>query len=180
MNSLEAGRVEVRIGAQVEHDSERSTLREIVRLLEIEGRRALVVANFEIEGRQIDLFVARDDLALVIEAKGFTRAIRGGENGPWEVLLGSGRWKEFRNPYGQTLGAAIAVKDAARAFADTGAPFIEAAAVFAPEIPPGSEALQGNSKVSVIGQDGLGAMLGKRTRMSGRSIGGGRLQITFD
>ena len=159
MTSLEARSMEVRIGARVEHESERSTLREIVRLLEMDGRRTLVFANFEIEGRQIDLLVALDDLALVIEAKGFTRAVRGGENGPWEVHLGSGRWKEFRNPYRQALDAALAVKDAARAFADTGALRIDAALVFAPGIPPGSEAFQGNSKVSVIGQSRLAAIL---------------------
>ena len=165
MNSLEAGSVEIRIGALVEHESERSALREIVRLLETDGWRALVVANFEIEGRQIDLFVARDDLALVIEAKGFTRAVRGRENGPWEVLLGSGRWKEFRNPYRQTLEAAFVVKRGARSFAHTGVPFIEAALVFSSGIPPGSEALQSNGKVTVIAQNRLGDML--RTRRQG-------------
>ena len=164
MTSLEARSMEVRIGARVEHESERSTLREIVRLLEMDGRRALVFANFEIEGRQIDLLVALDDLALVIEAKGFTRAVQGGENGPWEVHLGSGRWKEFRNPYRQALDAALAVKDAARAFADTGALRIDAALVFSPGIPPGSEAFQGNSKVSVIGQSRLAAILRMRRR----------------
>ena len=77
---------------------------------------------------------------------------------------GSGRWKDFRNPYRQTLDAALAVKDAARVFADTSVPYIEAVLVFSPEIPLGSEAFPGNSKVSVIGQDRLDAMLQRRRR----------------
>ena len=74
MNGEEATAVDIRIGGLVEHESERSMLREIVRLLAVDRRRAVVFANFEVASRQIDLLVALDGLALVIEAKGFTRA----------------------------------------------------------------------------------------------------------
>ena len=164
MNGRAAQALEIRIGALVEHESERSVLREVERLLAADGRPAIVFANFEIGSRQIDLLVALDGLALVIEAKGFTRPVRGGENGPWGVHLSSGHWKEFRNPYRQALDAALAVKDAAGAFVGTGRPRIDAAVVFVPGIPPNSRAFPGNSKVSVIGKDGLGPELGKRTR----------------
>ena len=40
-----------------------------------DGRRANVFANFEIGSRQIDLLVALDDVALVIEAKGSNRRV---------------------------------------------------------------------------------------------------------
>ena len=162
MNGEEATAVDIRIGGLVEHESERSMLREIVRLLAVDRRRAVVFANFEVASRQIDLLVALDGLALVIEAKGFTRAVRGGENGAWQVHLASGDWRDFRNPYQQARDAALAVKDAMCAFAGTGAPFVNAALVFVPGIPPDSRAFQGNRKVSVIGQDGLRAELGKR------------------
>ena len=162
VNGEEATAVDIRIGGWVEHESERSTLREIVRLLASNGRPAVVFANFEVASRQIDLLVALDGLALVIEAKGFTRAVRGGENGAWQVHLASGHWRDFRNPYQQALGAALAVKDAMGNFAGTGAPFVKAALVFVPGIPPGSRVFQGNRKVLVIGQDGLRAELGKR------------------
>ena len=155
--------LEVRTGGLIEHESERSTLREIERLLAADGRRAIALANFEIDSRQIDLLVALDDLALVIEAKGFTRPVRGDENGDWQVHLASGQWKDFRNPYRQALDATLAVKNAAGAVAGAGAPYIDAALVFVPGIPPGSRAMASNHKVSVIGQDGLQAELGKRT-----------------
>ena len=64
---------------------------------------AIVFANFEIGSRQIDLLVAMDGLALVIEATGFTRPVRGGKNGPLGGHLSSGQRKEFRNPIGRHL-----------------------------------------------------------------------------
>ena len=170
MKGLEVGALEIWIGDLVEYELERSTLREIERLLADDGRRAIVFANFEVTSRQIDLLVALDDIALVIEAKGRTRPIQGGENGDWQVHLASAHWKNFRNPYRQALGAALAVKDAADAFADTGASYIDAALVFVPGIPPDSRAFQGNHKVSVIGQDGLRAELGKQ-RSGAWSVG---------
>ena len=164
MNGRRPPALDIRIGDLVEHESERSTLREIERLLADDGRSAVIFANFEIGSRQVDLLVALEGLALVIEAKGVTRPVSGGENGPWQVQLASGHRKDFRNPYRQTLDAALAVKDAAGAFAGTAAPRIEAALVFAPGIPPDSRAFPGNTKVSVIGQNGLGTELGKQTR----------------
>ena len=166
MSGREAPSLEVRVGGLVEHESEHTVLREIERLLADDGRPALVFANFEVKSRQIDLLVALDGLVLVIEAKGFTRPVRGGENGPWRVLLSSGHWKEFHNPYQQALNAALAVKDAAADFDGTDPPYVNAAVVFAPEIPSGSQAFPGNRKVAVIGQDRLGPELGKRTRVA--------------
>ena len=99
---------------------------------------------------------------LVIETKAFTRSVRGGQNGDWQVQLSSGQWKDFRNPYRQALDAALAVKNAAGALGRTDAPYVNAVLVFSPAIPPGSGALPGNSKVSVIGEDGLGEQLEKR------------------
>ena len=48
MNGRAAQALEIRIGALVEHESERSVLREIERLLADDGRPAIVFANFEI------------------------------------------------------------------------------------------------------------------------------------
>ena len=166
MNGREARPLEIRVGGLVEHESEHSVLREIERLLADDGRPAIVFANFEVGSRQIDLLVALDGLALVIEAKGFTRPVRGGENGPWRVHLSSGHWKEFQNPYLQALNAALAVKNAAGDFDRTDPPYVNAAVVFAPEIPSGSQAFPGNRKVAVTGQDGLGSELRKRTRVA--------------
>ena len=164
MSGREAGPLEIRVGGLVEHESEHSVLHEIERLVAEDGHPAIVFANFEVGPRQIDLLVALDGLALVIEAKGFTRPVRGGQNGPWRVHLSSGHWKEFQSPYLQALNAALAVKNAAGDFDRTDLPYVNAAVVFAPEIPSGSQAFPGNRKVVVIGQDGLRTELGKRTR----------------
>ncbi len=164
MNGQKAQALEIRIGAPIEHDSERSTLRKIERLLAADERRAIVFVNSEIGGRQIDLLVALDDVVLVIETKAFTHPVCGGENGNWQVHLSSGQWKDFRNPYRQALDAALAVKNAAGALGHTHAPYVNAVLVFSPGIPPGSGAFPGNGKVSVIGEDDLGQELGKRTQ----------------
>ena len=164
MNDRRTRAMEVYIGEPVEHESERSTLREIERLLAAEEYRSIVFANFSVASHQIDMLVARDGLALVIEAKGMKRPVRGGENGSWEVRLASGHWKEFGNPYRQTLAAALAVKDAIRSFSGDDAPYIDAALVFAPCIPRGSRAYQGDRKVSVIGHETLGGRLRERRR----------------
>ncbi len=92
--------------------------------------------------------------------------MRGKENGLWEILLASGVWKEFRNPYRQTLDAVLVVKDVIRLFSGGDPPFIDSAVVFTPAIPPGSQVYQGDAKVSVIGQVDLGGLLRKRGRFS--------------
>ena len=162
MNGLDAPAVDIYIGSLVEYESERSMLREVVRFLATDGRQAVIFANFEVGSRQIDLLVASDDVALVIEAKGFTRPVRGGENGDWQLHLASGRWKDIRNPYQQVLNATLAVKNAVADFAGTGAPYIDAVLVFSPAIPFGSQAFEGNHKVSVTGLNGLQEELRKQ------------------
>ena len=156
--------VEIFIGSPVEHESERSTLREIERVLAAGNCPAVVFANFGVLSRQIDFLVASDGLTLVIEAKSRTRAVRGGENGPWQVHVGSGDWIDFPNPYHQVLGAALALKDAMRGFSDGPVPYVAAALVFAPDIPRGSQILQSDRKVSVMGHDGLRGRLWRRAR----------------
>ena len=155
--------IEIWTGDLVEHESERSTLREIVDLLAGNRRQAIVFANFEVSGRQIDLFVGLDDTAIVLEAKHSIRPIGGGENGDWQVRLASGNVKRFRNPYRQVLAATLAVKNAANDFAYNGSLYIGAVLVYTPRIPPGSQAFQGNRKVSVIGLDELRTVFDRTT-----------------
>ena len=169
MSDSGASAVEIYIGNPVEHESERSTLQVIGRVLAADNCPAVVFANFSVLSRQIDILVARDGLTLVIEAKSRTRAVRGCENGPWQVHAGTGGWKDFPNPYHQALDAAFAIKDAMRAFFDGHVPYVAAALVFAPEIPRGSQTLQGDRKVSVMGHD----RLRERLRRRGRNVWSG-------
>ena len=158
----EIAAMEIYVGAPIEYESERSVLRKIERLLTDDRRSAIVFANISINSRQIDFVLALDGLVLVIEAKGYSRPVQGGENGPWQVKVASGDWKDIPNLYAQTLNARYAVKDGMHSFCRAEVPYPAAALVFVPDIPRGSQIDSGDFKVSVIGEDGLCAALRKR------------------
>lgn len=141
---------EIYIGSRVEHASERAVLERLLCILTKKNQSAIVIANINLNGRQIDAILALDNLTLVIEAKGCNRPIRGGENGDWQVLLASGRWKNFTNPYLQVLSAKLALRDAMGAFMGSEVPYYPSAAVvFAPHIPFGSSICSGDFKVTI-------------------------------
>ncbi|MDX8455194.1 nuclease-related domain-containing protein [Mesorhizobium sp. VK9D] len=151
--------LEIFIGTPIEHPSERATLERAVATLSAYGIPAVVLANVNFGGRQIDLVIGLDRRALVIESKGFSSAVRGGENGTWHVQLASGQWKEIPNLYAQTLGEKNALRDAMAAFAGASVPYPDAALVFVPAIPPGSAIPSGDFKVSVGGLGMLPALI---------------------
>ncbi|MCY4534826.1 MAG: NERD domain-containing protein [Bryobacterales bacterium] len=156
------------IGSPIAHESERVVLEQILNRLAPLGRPAVVLANVVLGVRQIDFIVGSNDLALVIEAKGFNRPVRGGKNGLWQVQVSSGNWKDFQspsNPYVQARDAALEVKDAMRSFCGGEVPYPAAAVIFAPRIPAGSKICTGDFKVSVSGLDGLDKAL--RPRQTG-------------
>ncbi len=66
MNHRGAPAMEICIGDPVKHESERSVLLEIERVLAAAGRKTIVFANFNVASHQIDLLVAVDGLVLVI------------------------------------------------------------------------------------------------------------------
>lgn len=74
------GNAEIFVGDLVGHTSDQMVLAEVVGQLERLDRPAIVIANIEI-GRQLALVVPLDDLTLIIEAKAYRTATRGGENG---------------------------------------------------------------------------------------------------
>ena len=142
------------IGARIEHGSERAVLKEVLSLLARDQRDAVVLANVNLGGRQIDLIVGLEEMALVIEAKGFHRPVRGGVNGAWQYQAPSGDWVDFDapgNPYRQALDAKYKVRDAMGSIVGAQVPHLDAAVVFVPGIPEGSKAFGGDFKVSVGG-----------------------------
>lgn len=159
MSRDKRNQIEIYIGDSVRYASERAVLERLVHLLGTAQQPAIILANVSIDGQQIDALVATGSLALVIEAKAFNRPVKGGENGPWQVRLASGQWKNFRNPYLQARDAALAVRDAMGAFNGSDAPYPGAAVVFVPAIPQGSVPFPGDFKVSVTGLDGLEVLL---------------------
>ena len=149
------------IGAPIEHGSDKAVLKEVLSLLARDQRDAVVLANVNLGGRQIDLIVGLAEMALVIEAKGFHRPVRGGVNGAWQYQAASGDWLDFPNPYLQALGAKLKVRDAMASVVGSGVPYPDAALIFEPCTPDGSEAFGGDFKVSVGGLADLDRLLGK-------------------
>ncbi|WP_143747953.1 NERD domain-containing protein [Mesorhizobium temperatum] len=162
--------IEIFIGAPIEHASERAVLARAVEFLTAQGIPAVILANVNFGGRQIDLVIGLDQRALVVESKGFMSAVRGEENGDWHVGRASGRWKEIPNLYVQALAEKNALRDAMAAFAGTAVPYPYAALVFVPAIPVGSTVPKGDFKVSVCGLDALPAFITSAAAQRGWSL----------
>lgn len=150
-----AASVDVYIGALIEHASERQVLESLIDYFTQSQRSAIIFANINVLGRQIDFVVATPELTLLIEAKGYSRSVRGSENGDWETKTASGGWIKTRNPYIQALEAKHALRDAMRAFAGEEVSYPNAALILVPKIPPGSEVGSGDYKVAINGLDGM-------------------------
>jgi hypothetical protein len=151
--------IKIFIGATIEHASERATLQRAYEFLSAQGIPAVILANVNLSGRQIDLVIAVDGATLVTESKGFMSALRGGPNGVWETRLASGAWKKIGNPYLQAIDEKLALRDAMRSFAGTDAPFPNAALIFVPAIPTGSTIPHSDFKVSIGGLDDVPALI---------------------
>lgn len=142
-----SSRVRLFVGEPIQHDSEREALRFAHRFLAQQSGWAFLIANFNTSGRQLDLLVATADNTLVIEAKGYSLPVRGGLNGPWD-LIGPARPRSIRNAYGQALDAKNCLHDIMQSYApEVGYP--DAAVCVAPRIPAGSELTSGDFKVGV-------------------------------
>jgi hypothetical protein len=149
MSALSAN-VELYLGAPIVHASERMVLSHVVETLRVERITALILANVHLSGRQIDLIVATDEFALVIEAKQSSRPLRGTQNGHWEFQAATGEWKSIgRNYYQQTLDARHAVRDAMGAFSPSPAAYPHAALVFVDAIRTSSQISCGDFKVKI-------------------------------
>jgi hypothetical protein len=147
--------IDIFIGDPIVHASERATLARAVEFLSAQGIPAVILANLNLSGRQVDLVIGLDHGVLVVESKGFSAVVRGSENGDWHVRLASGRWKEIPNAYAQALAEKLALRDAMKLFARANVPYPDAALIFVPAIAPGSTIPQGDFKVSIGGLDEL-------------------------
>lgn len=145
--------IEIFVGAPIEHASERAAIARAHEFLSAQGIPAVILANVNFGDRQIDLVIALDRAALVIESKGFSSAVRGGHNGDWEARLATGAWKKIANPYLQAIGEKLAVRDAIRTFTGADVPYPNAAVVFVPAVPAGSAIPLSDFKVSFCGLD---------------------------
>ena len=68
--------IEIFIGTPIEHASERATLARVVEVLSAKRSPAVILANVNFGGRQIDLAICLDQRVLVVESKGYNSAVR--------------------------------------------------------------------------------------------------------
>lgn len=142
--------IELYIGSPIECESERIALRQIIETLNSGNLSAVIMANINLSGRQIDIIVTTESMVLVVEIKGQTRPIRGSENGRWEYKVATGEWKTTgRNYYQQTLDAKNALRDSMSTYLGTSPNYPDAALIFVPSIPEGSEVPSGDFKVRI-------------------------------
>lgn len=166
-----APNVEIYVGALVDVSSEVRLLEALAAHFSGTDEPVLFLANFNAPlantavRRQIDLVVVTKFRAVVIEAKGFVLPVRGTINGPWQQLLGNGRWRELTgqaNPYVQALNAKNAVADALRELHEA-AGYPSAALTFVPRLPARSSVPSGDFKVSIVAMPELLAMVNGRS-----------------
>jgi hypothetical protein len=145
----ESTKTKICIGAPIEHESERKFLSFIVSWLEEKKIPSIVLANIELEGRQIDCIIATANSASVVEVKTSQLPIRGEVNGTWTRLSASGEWKDYTNAYQQVVGAKNSVRDAMQAAKSVGKFYPDGYVVFTSPIPEGSVVTPGNFKALV-------------------------------
>ncbi len=150
--------VEIYIGAPIEVRSEQQVLLKIVRALEAMSLAAHVFCNFHVGGRQVDFMVATARATLVIEVKTFAGPVRGRQNGQWRRLDAEGS-RGLGNPYRQVLDAKNALRDAMRALSDDVVGYPNACIVVEPRLPPDSDVVVDDYKVTLINGDDIARVL---------------------
>jgi len=147
--SEESTKTKIYIGGQIDHASERKFLAFIVSWLEEQRIPSIVLANVEIDGRQIDCIIATANFVSVVEVKTSQLPIRGDINGTWTRLSASGEWKDYTNAYQQAVGAKNRVRDAMQAAKPVENFHPDGYVVFTNPVPKGSEVTPGNFKALV-------------------------------
>jgi hypothetical protein len=145
----------------LEHQSEYEALRAVFAALTQSHCGAHVFANFNVSGRQVDLAVFTDTTTLVVEAKGYTHAVRGGMNGPWEQR-GSYGARKIGNAYDQALGIKNALRDEMQKIAQV-VGYPNGLVAIIPDVPANSEVTSGDFKVAVGGEREIARMLSQRS-----------------
>lgn len=160
------------IGERIEHASDREVLVTVCDALERGTEWAYIFANFNVNGRQVDVAVFSATTTLVIEAKGYTRPVKGGVNGSW-IQVGSYGSRKLRNGYTQALDAKNALRDAMAGLFGTLSGYPNALLAITPSIPSGSSLPLSDFKVSIGGQDAIEVAL---SAMSGALLSEKRCQ----
>ncbi|GAC1650908.1 MAG: nuclease-related domain-containing protein [Herpetosiphon sp.] len=99
--------VQVWIGEKPENPNERKAIIALASGLERLEGLYVMLANFSVGGRTIDLVILKHDAIFIIELKHCDGKIFGSVNGPWTVVSKSGSTKQLnpgrKNPYNQVI-----------------------------------------------------------------------------
>jgi hypothetical protein len=99
--------VQVWIGEKPEHPNERRAIVALANGLERLDGLYLILANFSVGGRTVDLVLIKQDAIFIIELKHCDGKIFGDVNGPWFVEGANGERKRLnpgrKNPYNQVI-----------------------------------------------------------------------------
>lgn len=99
--------VQVWVGEKPEHPNERRAIVALANGLERLESLYLLLANFNVGGRTIDLVVIKPDGIFIIELKHCDGKVFGAVNGPWYVESAGGSRKRLnpgrKNPYNQVI-----------------------------------------------------------------------------
>lgn len=99
--------VQVWVGEKPESANERRAIMLLAEELERLDNLYLLLANFSVGGRTIDLVVIKQDAIFITELKHCNGKVSGGVNGPWFVESGNGVQKALnagrKNPYNQVI-----------------------------------------------------------------------------
>lgn len=147
------------IGERIEHASDRDVLVTVCDILEKGTGWAYIFANFNVNGRQVDVAVFSATTTLVIEAKGYTLPIKGGVNGRW-TQVGPYGSRKLRNGYTQALDAKNALRDSMVELFGTLSGYPNALLAITPAIPSGSSLPPSDFKVKSGGLDAIKIALG--------------------
>lgn len=99
--------VQVWVGEKPEHSNERRAIMALANGLQRLDGLYLILANFSVGGRNVDLVVIKQDGIFIIELKHCDGKIFGDVNGPWFVEGSNGERKRLnpgrKNPYNQVI-----------------------------------------------------------------------------
>ncbi|MGB9633876.1 MAG: NERD domain-containing protein [Chloroflexaceae bacterium] len=99
--------VQVWIGEKPEHPNERRAIMALAQGLDRLEGLYLILANFSVGGRTIDLVIVKHDAVFIIELKQCDGRVIGSVNGPWFVEGRNGERKRLnpgrKNPYNQVI-----------------------------------------------------------------------------
>lgn len=147
-----------RLASGLLDEAEKIVLRRVVSILEARGEDAAILVNMLLDRHEVDLVVATETVTLVIEVKGYSRAVEGLVNDRTWRVIGTGEELD-KNPYAQVNSASLELKDALRKASGTDPGYAHAVLLFAHGIPSGSMLPRSDHRVTIAGVEALDELL---------------------